>query len=432
MPATQEKNSNPTPGPSQSGKGVDLPDAVAGIKLPRGVFLERDTENDGLMIINMGPQHPSTHGVLRLVVELDGETIVNTTPHIGYLHTGIEKTMENMTYYKALTCTDREDYLSNLINNTAYSMAVEKLLDVAVPPRARRLRLILNELERIASHLIWLGTHALDIGAMTVFFYTWRERDQVLDLKEIISGVRMMTSWICPGGLRGDAPAGWLERTSRFVQAFPNKIDEYDKLLTKNPIWIERLSGIGIISAEDAIAMGMSGPSLRGSGVAWDIRKANPYTGYEEMEFDIPVGGSGDVYDRFLVRMEEMRQSVRILEQALKDVPGGPVMTSDRKVAPPPRAELDTSMESLIHHFKLFTEGYHPPVGEAYAACESGRGEKGYYVVSDGSGIPYRVKINGPSLKNLQALPRMAKGRMIADVVAMIGSIDIVLGDIDH
>ncbi|HEY3331610.1 MAG TPA: NADH dehydrogenase (quinone) subunit D [Capsulimonadaceae bacterium] len=413
-------------------KETDLPDAISNIKLPRGVFIERDEENDGLMIVNMGPQHPSTHGVLRLVVELDGETIVNCTPHIGYLHTGIEKTMENMTYYKALVCTDREDYLSNLINNTAYSLAVEKLLDIEIPARASRLRVILNELERIASHLLWLGTHCLDIGAMTVFFYCWRERDQILDLKEMLSGVRMMTSWICPGGLRGDAPDGWLERTKKFVDEFPAKLSEYDRLLTKNPIWIERLTGIGVVTPEDAIAYGMSGPSLRGSGVAFDVRKANPYCGYEQFDFDIPVGSNGDVYDRFLVRMEEFRQSIRILEQALKDVPGGPVITNDRKVAPPPRAELDTSMESLIHHFKLFTEGYHPPVGEAYGACESGRGEKGYYIYSDGSNIPYRVKINGPSLKNLQALPRMAKGRMIADVVAMIGSIDIVLGDIDR
>jgi NADH-quinone oxidoreductase subunit D len=410
------------------------PDILKDIAVPRGVIIESYEQSDEneIMVVNMGPQHPSTHGVLRLVLELDGETIRKATPHIGYLHTGLEKTMENLSYYKALVVTDREDYLSNLINNLAYSLAVEKLLDVQVTPRARRLRLILNELERIASHLIWLGTHALDIGAMTIFFYTWRERDQILDLKEMMSGVRMMTSWICPGGLRGDVPEGWLYRAQKFVNNFPAKLDEYNRLLTKNPIWIERLSGIGKISGEDAIAWGMSGSSLRGSGVAWDIRKANPYTGYDEVEFDIPVGSNGDVYDRYLVRIEEMRQSIRILNQALKDVPSGPVMTSDRKIAPPPRAELDTSMESLIHHFKLFTEGYHPPVGEAYAACESGRGEKGYYVVSDGSSIPYRVKINGPSLKNLQALPKMVEGLYIADCVAIIGSIDIVLGDIDR
>jgi len=402
-------------------------------KLGPGVDIQRvETEDSELMIVNMGPQHPSTHGVLRLVVELNGENVMKATPHIGYLHTGLEKTMESMTYYKALTITDREDYLSNLMNNLAYSLAVEKLMDVEVPPRARRLRLILNELERIASHLLWLGTHALDIGAMTLFFYTWRERDQILDIKEHLSGVRMMTSWICPGGLRGDGPEGWLHKVQKFVDGFPKKLDEYNKLVSKNPIWVERLSGIGQITAEDALAWGMSGPALRGSGVAWDIRKANPYTGYDEFEFDIPVGSKGDVYDRFLVRMEELRQSHRILVQALKNVPGGSVMTSDRKVAPPPRAELDTSMESLIHHFKLFTEGYHPPIGEAYAAVESARGEKGYYVYSDGSGIPYRVKIKGPSFNNLQALPKMAEGRMIADVVAIIGSIDIVLGDIDR
>jgi len=410
----------------------DLPDNLRDIRVPRGVFLERDEQNDGLMVINMGPQHPSTHGVLRLVVELDGETVLSATPHIGYLHTGIEKTMENLSYYKALVCTDREDYLSNLINNTAYSLAVEKLMDVEAPPRAQRLRVILNEFERIASHLIWLGTHALDIGAMTVFFYTWRERDQILDLKEILSGVRMMTSWICPGGLRDDVPTGWLERAQYLVTELPKKFAEYEKLLTKNPIWIERLTNVGVISASDAVAYGMSGPSLRGSGVAFDIRKANPYCGYEQFEFDIPTGQNGDVYDRYLVRMEELKQSIRIIQQALIDIPGGAVRVDDRKITPPPRAELDSSMESLIHHFKLFTEGYRPPIGEAYAACESGRGEKGYYIYSDGGNIPYRVKINGPSLKNLQALPTMAKGRMIADVVAIIGSIDIVLGDIDH
>jgi len=414
--------------------GSVQPEILKDVAVPRGVTVESYEQSDEseIMVVNMGPQHPSTHGVLRLVLELDGETIRKATPHIGYLHTGLEKTMENLSYYKALVVTDREDYLSNLVNNLAYSLAVEKLLDVEVTPRARRLRLILNELERIASHLIWLGTHALDIGAMTIFFYTWRERDQILDLKEMMSGVRMMTSWICPGGLRGDVPEGWLYRAQKFVDNFPRKLDEYNRLLTKNPIWIERLTGIGKISAEDAIAWGMSGSSLRGSGVAWDVRKANPYTGYDEFEFDIPVGSNGDVYDRYLVRIEEMRQSIRILNQALKDVPSGPVMTSDRKIAPPPRAELDTSMESLIHHFKLFTEGYHPPVGEAYASCESGRGEKGYYVVSDGSSIPYRVKINGPSLKNLQALPKMVEGLYIADCVAIIGSIDIVLGDIDR
>ncbi len=372
-------------------------------KLGAGVDIERiETDDDkDLMIVNMGPQHPSTHGVLRLVVELNGENVMKATPHIGYLHTGLEKTMETMTYYKALTITDREDYLSNLMNNLAYSLAVEKLLDVEIPPRAQRLRLILNELERIASHLLWLGTHALDIGAMTLFFYTWRERDQILDMKEQLSGVRMMTSGSAPAACAAMRPKAGSTKSTSLSRTSRSKLDEYNRLVSKNPIWVERLSGVGVITAEDAIAWGMSGPSLRGSGVAWDIRKANPYTGYDEFEFDIPVGTNGDVYDRFLCRMEELRQSHRILVQALKDIPGGPVMTSDRKIAPPPRAELDTSMESLIHHFKLFTEGYHPPVGEVYAAVESARGEKGYYIYSDGGNKPYRREDQRPVVQQL-------------------------------
>ena len=398
-----------------------------------GVDIERvDTEDGEVMIVNMGPQHPSTHGVLRLVVELNGENVMKATPHIGYLHTGLEKTMENMTYYKALTITDREDYLSNLMNNLAYSLAVEKLMDIEIPPRAQRLRLILNELERIASHLLWLGTHALDIGAMTLFFYTWRERDQILDLKEMMSGRPHDDVLDLPRRPARRMPEGWFHRAQRVRGQLPAPHGRVQQAGDQEPDLDGAPVGVGVISAEDAIAWGMSGPSLRGSGVAWDIRKANPYCGYEQFEFESRSARNGDVYDRFLCRMEELRQSHRILVQALKDVPGGPVMTSDRKVAPPPRAELDTSMESLIHHFKLFTEGYHPPIGEAYAAVESARGEKGYYIYSDGGNKPYRVKIKGPSFNNLQALPKMAEGRMIADVVAIIGSIDIVLGDIDR
>jgi NADH-quinone oxidoreductase subunit D len=407
--------------------------------MPTGIELERyyDAEADQeLMTINMGPSHPSTHGVLRLVLELDGETVVKCTPHIGYLHTGIEKTMENLSYYKALVLTDREDYLSNLCNNLAYSLAVEKLMNVVIPPKAQYLRVLLNELERIASHMLWLGTHALDIGAMSVFFYTWQDRDRILELKEHLSGVRTKTSWICPGGLRGQPPTGWMERCQEFIKYFPPRIELYETLLTNNPIWIERTRGIGILTADEAIAFGMAGPSLRASGVALDLRKANPYSRYEEFDFDIAVGTYGDVYDRYRVRMEELRQSLRLCIQAWDKVnqfgPDAPVRTSDRKMAPPPREELDTSMEALIHHFKLYTEGYHPPVGEAIGAVEGPRGEKAYYVVSDGSNKPYRVKIKGPSFFNLQALPRMVQGRMVADVVAMIGSIDIVLGDIDR
>ena len=407
--------------------------------MPGGIEIERylDPETDAeTMTINMGPSHPSTHGVLRLVLELDGETVVRCTPHIGYLHTGIEKTMENLSYYKALVLTDREDYLSNLCNNLAYSLAVEKLLDVEIPIKGQYMRVLLNELERIASHMLWLGTHCLDIGAMSVFFYTWQDRDLILEIKEHLSGVRTKTSWICPGGLRKDAPTGWMTRVKAFLDYFPERIRLYEGLLSNNPIWIERTRGIGIVSAQDAIAYGMAGPSLRASGVNLDLRKDNPYSSYDHFDFDVAVGTYGDVFDRYRVRMEELRQSLSLCNQAwgkIRDLgESAPVRTSDRKIAPPPREELDTSMEALIHHFKLFTEGYHPPVGEAIGAVEGPRGEKAYYVVSDGSNKPYRVKIKGPSFYNLQALPRMCEGRMVADVVAIIGSIDIVLGDIDR
>jgi NADH-quinone oxidoreductase subunit D len=405
---------------------------------PAGIEVERQHDPDSgadTMTINMGPSHPSTHGVLRLVLELDGENVVRCTPHIGYLHTGIEKTMENLSYYKALVLTDREDYLSNLCNNLAYSLAVEQLVDVVIPEKSQVLRVLLNELERIASHMLWLGTHALDIGAMSVFFYTWQDRDLILEIKEHMSGVRTKTSWICPGGLRGDMPSGWYERVESFLNQFPKRMEMYEGLLSNNPIWLERTRGVGVLTPQDALDAGLTGPSLRASGVAWDLRKSNPYSGYEQYEFDIAVGQYGDVLDRYRVRMEELRQSYEICRQAMKRalaMPGAPVRTNDRKITPPPKAELDTSMEALIHHFKLFTEGYHPPVGEALGVVEGPRGEKAYYVISDGSNRPYRVRIKGPSFYNLQALPKMCEGRLVADVVAMIGSIDIVLGDIDR
>ncbi len=412
--------------------------AERGSTFPAGIEVERHHDPDSgadTMTINMGPSHPSTHGVLRLVLELDGENVVRCTPHIGYLHTGIEKTMENLSYYKALVLTDREDYLSNLCNNLAYSLAVEQLVDVVIPEKSQVLRVLLNELERIASHMLWLGTHALDIGAMSVFFYTWQDRDLILEIKEHMSGVRTKTSWICPGGLRGDMPSGWYERVESFLAQFPKRMEMYEGLLSNNPIWLERTRGVGVLTPQDALDAGLTGPSLRASGVAWDLRKSNPYSGYEQYDFDIAVGEYGDVLDRYRVRMEELRQSYSICRQALKRalaMPGAPVRTNDRKIAPPPKAELDTSMEALIHHFKLFTEGYHPPVGEALGSVEGPRGEKAYYVISDGSNRPYRVRIKGPSFYNLQALPKMCEGRLVADVVAMIGSIDIVLGDIDR
>jgi len=387
---------------------------------------------EGSMVINMGPQHPSTHGVLRLVVELDGETIVDVVPHIGYLHTGIEKTCEYEQYQKCIPLVERMDYLSAMNNSLAFVLSVEKLLDIEVPPRGVWMRMIFSELQRIASHLVWLGTHALDIGAMTPFFYCFRERERILDMFEHLSGVRMFPSWIQVGGWRADMPDGLLEKIAKFVEEFPSKVDDYEGLLTENPIWVERTRNIGIITADECIALGINGPILRGSGYAFDLRKANPYLYYDQVEFDIPTGTVGDVYDRFLVRVEEMRQAARIIRQCIERIPEGPVSSDDRKVVPPPREELDNSMESLIHHFKLWTEGFRPPEGEAYVPIEGPKGEIGYYVVSDGSNRPWRVKTRPPCFMNLQALPLMSKGHMVADIVAIIGSIDIVLGEIDR
>lgn len=396
----------------------------------QGVSL--DPIDESHMIINMGPQHPSTHGVLRLVLELDGETIVKCTPHMGYVHTGIEKEGEYQTYMKAVTITDRMDYLSAHINNLAYTLSVEKLLGIEPPPRGQYLRVVLSEIQRIASHLVWLGTHALDIGAMTVFFFVFREREKLLDLTEMMTGVRMMPSWIVPGGLRGDAPEGWFERCAKVMDELPYRIDEYETLIDQNPIWRERTQGIGLITAEECYALGVSGPTLRGSGVPHDIRKAKPYSSFDQFRFEIPVGEHGDVYDRYRVRMAEMRQSREIIKQALEAMPDGPINVDDRKIVPPPRHELDNSMEAVIHHFKLWTEGFRPPVGEAYVPLESPKGEIGFYLVSNGSPYPWRMHERPPCFMNLQALSRMCEGRLIADTVAIIGSIDIVLGEIDR
>jgi len=396
----------------------------------QGVYL--DPIDESTMIINMGPQHPSTHGVLRLVLELDGETIVKCTPHMGYVHTGIEKEGEYQTYVKAVTITDRLDYVSAHINNLAYTLSVEKLLGVEPPPRGQYLRVVLSEIQRIASHLVWLGTHALDIGAMTVFFFVFREREKLLDLTEMMSGVRMMPSWIVPGGLRGDAPEGWFERCKQIMDELPYRIDEYETLIDQNPIWRERTQGIGLITAEECCALGVSGPTLRGCGVPHDLRKAKPYSSFDQFRFEIPVGEYGDVYDRYRVRMAEMRQSREIIKQALENMPDGPINLDDRKIVPPPRHELDNSMEAVIHHFKLWTEGFRPPVGEAYVPVESPKGEIGFYLVSNGSPYPWRMHERPPSFMNLQALAKMCEGRLIADTVAIIGSIDIILGEIDR
>ena len=389
--------------------------------------LRRDT-----MTLNMGPQHPSTHGVLRLVLTLDGETIVSAQPDIGYLHTGIEKTAENKSYFKALVVTDRMDYLAPLANNLAYSLAVEKLLGIEVPERALYARVILVELQRIASHLVWLGSSALDLGAQSVFLYCFREREIILDIFELCSGVRMMTSYIMPGGLQADLPVGFEEKVRDFLSLFPSRLREYHDLLTNNRLWIDRTRGVCKISPEDAIALGCSGPTLRGSGVVYDVRKAFPYSGYERFDFDVPVGSNGDVYDRYLIRMLEMDQSLRIIRQALDNLPGGRWQVDDPKIVPPHKWEVSSNMEALIHHFKLYTEGYRPPKGDVYVRTESPKGELGMYLVSDGTAKPYRMHVRAPSFANLQALPKMIEGSLFADVVAAIGSIDIVLGEVDR
>lgn len=384
------------------------------------------------MLLSMGPQHPSTHGVLRLLVELDGETVVNLAPDIGFLHTGIEKNMEAKTYTKALVMTDRMDYLAPMSNNLCYILAVEKLLGIEATPRAQAIRVILAELTRIQSHLVWLGTHALDLAAMTVFLYCFREREYLLDIFEMVAGQRMMVSYFRPGGLWRDLPPEFEPAVRQFLDFFPARIADYEALLKHNPIFLQRTKGIGVVSAEDAVAWGLTGPNLRGSGVGWDIRKARPYQGYEQYEFDVPMETDGDVYARYLCRMQEMRESLRIVEQALDNLPGGPVNIDDRKIVPPPRAELGRSMEAVIHHFKLWTEGFSAPEGYVYQSIESPRGEIGCYLRGDGSPKPARVHFRTPSFVNLASLPRMAKGQFVADLVAIIGSIDIVLGEIDR
>ena len=384
------------------------------------------------MELNMGPQHPSTHGVLRLVLDLDGEVVKRCHPDIGFLHTGFEKDFERHSYQQCIPYTDRMDYLSPLSNNLGFSLAVERLLEVEVPPRAQYLRVIMCELARVASHLIWYGTSALDLGATTPFVYAWREREKILDINELVSGVRMHTSFIRVGGLLADVPDEFYGMVEEVAKTFPHHIDEYETLITGNEIFRERTRGLGVISAADAINYGVTGPSLRGSGVPYDLRKAKPYSSYDHFRFDVPVGEHGDIYDRYLVRMQEMRESLRIIDQAMAGLPGGPVNTADRKVALPPRNEINTSMESLIRHFKLVTEGFRVPRGMVYEAIESPRGELGFLLVSDGTNRPYRCKVRAPSFSNLSALPHMAMGELLPDLVAVIGSIDIVLGDVDR
>jgi NADH-quinone oxidoreductase subunit D len=392
-------------------------------------LLHRDKDT---MTLNMGPQHPSTHGVFRVILEMDGEVVKTAEPEIGYLHTGIEKTSENKRYGHVIPMTDRLDYLNPPGNNLAFCLTTEKLLGVEIPDRANVLRVIMCELSRIASHLVWLGTHALDIGAMTVFLYCWREREMILDLNEEISGVRMMTSYIRIGGVAKDATRPWLDGIRDFIEYFPAKVDEYERLLTKNPIWLDRTEGIGAFTREEAINWSFSGPALRASGVNWDIRKAQPYSGYDNYNFDVPVLNNGDIFDRYRVRVEEMRQSRIIIKQALESLPEGPYKAPDNKVSLPPRETLHTSMEALIHHFKLVSEGISVPVGETYVPIEGARGEVGFYIVSDGTNVPARVKLRAPSFMAIPGMCKMMEGCYIADVVGIIGSIDIVMGEVDR
>jgi len=396
---------------------------------PIGPEHEPETE---WMELNMGPHHPSTHGVLRVRLKLDGEIVRDADADIGYLHTGFEKSFEDKTYTQGITFSDRMDYLAPPINNVGFVSAVEKLIGVEVPPRAQAIRVIMMELARVASHELWLGTTGLDLGVYSGFFYAWRDRDLALDLNEAYSGVRMMTSFTRVGGVAWDLPDGWLDQLQRFIDVMPGRLDDFESMLTDNPIWHQRLEGVGVISAAEAIDAGVTGPVLRASGVNYDVRKAFPYCGYENYDFEVPVGTNGDCYDRYRMRVAEMRQSLRILQQAVDNLPSGPWITADRKVALPPRSELSKSMEAVIHQFRLVSEGFKGPVGDVYAFVESPRGELGFYLVSDGTNKPYRMKVRPPSFCNLQALKKLVQGVLVADVIAIMGSLDFILGDCDR
>ncbi len=418
----------------KSGHSANLTEWEGTVQELQGLVSPRALSGE-TMLLNMGPQHPSTHGVLRLLLELDGETVVSCVPDIGYLHTGIEKNMESKTYEQAITMTDRMDYLNSMGNNLVYCLAIEKLAELDVPERAQIVRVLLAELTRINSHLVWLGTHCLDLGAMSVFLYAMREREMILDIFEMVSGQRMMSTYFRPGGLWRDVPDEFIPAVKAFIDYFPAKVEEYETLLVNNPLWIDRTQGIGVITPEDAIAYGCTGPTLRGSGVNWDIRKAMPYMGYETYQFDVPLGEHGDVYDRFYIRMQEFKESVRIIRQAVErlEKTKGPFRSQNRKYVPPPRSELGRSMEAVIHHFKLWTEGFSLPEGEVYVSIESPRGELSCYLSSDGGTRPHRVHFRTPSfVHTMGAIPKMSEGGMIADLVGVIGSVDIVLGDCDR
>jgi NADH-quinone oxidoreductase subunit D len=402
-----------------------------GVSLDPGDF-DIEFGEDETMIMNMGPQHPSTHGVLRLMLELDGETVLRSKPVIGYLHTGMEKTGEELMYIQGATNVTRMDYLSPFFNELVYATAVERLLDVEVPPRATWIRMLMTELNRVSSHLLWLATNGSDVGAIGMLLYGWRERELLLSFFEKVTGLRMNHNYIRPGGVAADLPDGWRDDVAAICEVIPRRLDEYDSILTGQPIFQDRQQGIGPLSADEAIALGVTGPLLRAAGVAWDLRRDMPYLAYDEVDFDVIIGTYGDCWDRYAVRLNETRESIRIVRQILDRMPAGDYRIQDKKLTPPPRSRIDESMEALIHHFKLFTEGFKVPTGETYAAVESPRGELGCYLVSDGSNKPYRMHIRAPSFVNLQALAPMLRGGLIADAVAVISTVDPVLGDVDR
>jgi NADH-quinone oxidoreductase subunit D len=398
--------------------------------LPEGV--DEVPTDDDTMIVNMGPQHPSTHGVLRVMMELEGETVLRSKPVIGYLHTGMEKTGEELTYLQGPTNTTRMDYVSPLFNELVFSLATEKLLEVEIPPRATWIRMLMCELNRMSSQFLWLATNGMDLGAVSMMIYGFREREMILAFFEKVTGLRMNHNYIRPGGVAVDLPEGWRDDVLRILEMVPDRLEEYDKLLTGQPIWQERTQGIGVINAEECLALGVTGPILRSTGLPWDLRRDMPYLYYDQVDFDVIVGTYGDTFDRYAIRMNEIRESVKIVRQILDRMPTGDYRVQDKKVTPPPRHRIDESMEALIHHFKIFTEGFRVPEGEVYVAVESPRGELGCYLVSDGSAKPYRMHIRGPSFVNLQALPHMIRGGLVADAVAVISSIDPIMGEVDR
>ncbi|HEY2667329.1 MAG TPA: NADH-quinone oxidoreductase subunit D [Actinomycetota bacterium] len=398
----------------------------------QGAFIEEDDPTDSRMTINMGPQHPSTHGVLRLVLELEGEIVRDVRPVIGYLHTGMEKECEDSTWRQAVTIVTRMDYLAPFFNELVYSLATEKLLAIEIPPRGQAIRILMTELNRISSHLVWLATQGMDMGAVSMMTYGFRERELLIDFFEMVTGLRMNHNYIMPGGVWQDLPDGWRPAVEDFLSIFPERLGEYEELLTGNPIWRQRTQGVAVITREQAIALSASGPTLRACGLPWDIRKVFPYSGIEQYDFDIPTRTDGDVFARYAVRLDEMRQSMRIVRQVLDTLPDGDYKNMDPKITPPPRAELTRSMEAVIHHFKLVTQGYAVPPGDAYVSVESPRGELGAYVVSNGETLPYRVHVRDPSFVNLQSLPTMMVDTLVADTVAAIASVDPVLGGVDR